>query len=90
VRHGDTSRAINWFIWTVVTSRPSRIFLLLASIGRIHLLLRNIHERRETRLVLGRINNISHGRIGCLIRMKWINIFPLRRVNSFSLWRVKL
>jgi hypothetical protein len=34
-------------------------------------------------LVLGRIKNISRGRIGRLIRMRWINSFPLRGVKIF-------
>jgi hypothetical protein len=71
--------------WVIVTSRPSLILLLLASVGRIWLLLRNVHERRETRLVLGRINIVSHGKISHFIRLRWINSWPLRGGKQFVL-----
>jgi len=86
VWNGDISRDIKWLRWIVLTKSPSHILLFLGSIGRIRLLLRNVHERRrENWLVLGRINIIARGRIDHLIRLRWINNFPLRGVNILSL-----
>jgi hypothetical protein len=82
VWHRDTNGAINWLRWIIVSSRPSHIWLLLTSIGKIRWLLRNIHERGETGLILRSISQ--------LIQLWGINSFPLRRVNSLSLRRVNV